>query len=462
MAAFKHIVGFAEHVRVRCGRPEGIEDMAKEKSVAFITLGCKVNIAETEGMKRLFEKAGYRIVDSDEFADVYVINTCTVTNMGDRKSRQMLRRVHAINPEAVVAAVGCFAQVSPEEAAKVEGVSLVVGNNMKHEIVSLVEQAAGSGKGIYVRGRQQLDEFEELPVETYTGHTRAFIKVQDGCDNFCAYCIIPYARGPVRSRKMEDVIKEAVNFSRQGFKEIVLTGIHLTSFRDNGTGADLIDLIGEISRIDGIERIRLGSLDPVYITPRVIEFAKNTTKLCPHFHISLQSGSAATLKRMNRKYTPDDYRRAVNALREAIPDAAITTDVMVGFPGETRQEFEESLAFCDEMEFLWAHVFKYSPRKGTPAARFKDQVSPGGKEERSRAMIALAEKNREKFYRRFIGTQQEVLFEQPVPGSPGSVEGLTANYIPVEAELDESVIGKILPVRLVDIRGERMKGVPED
>ena len=436
--------------------------MGREKSVAFITLRCKVNIAETEGMKRLFEKAGYRVVDSDEFADVYIVNTCTVTNMGDRKSRQMLRRVHAINPNAVVAAVGCFAQVSPEEAAKVEGVSLVVGNNMKHEIVSLVEQAASSGKGIYVRKRQELDEFEDLPVETYTGHTRAFIKVQDGCDNFCAYCIIPYARGPVRSRRTDDVIKETEGFARQGFKELVLTGIHLTSFKDKETGADLMDLVRGISRVDGIERIRLGSLDPEFITPRFVEFAGNTPKLCPHFHISLQSGSAATLKRMNRKYTPDDYRRAVNALREAVPDAAITTDVMVGFPGETREEFEESLAFCEEMEFLWAHVFKYSPRKGTPAARFKDQVSPIEKEERSRAMIALAEKNREKFYRRFIGASRKVLFEQPVPGSPGLVEGLTDNYIPVEAQLDEPVVGEILPVRLMGINGERMTGVPED
>jgi threonylcarbamoyladenosine tRNA methylthiotransferase MtaB len=438
---------------------EGIEKMIKEKSVAFITLGCKVNIAETEGMKRLFEKAGYRIVESNEFADVYVVNTCTVTNMGDRKSRQMLRRVHGINPEAVVAAVGCFAQVSPEEAAKIEGVSLVVGNNLKNEIVSLVEQAANADKGIHVRGRQQLDEFEELPVETYTGHTRAFIKVQDGCDRFCSYCIIPYARGPVRSRKMGDVIKEVEGFARQGFKEIVLTGIHLTSFKDSETGSDLTDLTGEINHIEGIERIRLGSLEPLFITPRFIEHARNTPKLCPHFHISLQSGSAATLERMNRRYSPDDFRRVVFALKEAIPHVAITTDVMVGFPGETRQEFEESLAFCDEMGFLWAHVFKYSPRKGTPAARFKDQVSPEEKEERSRAMIALAEKNREAFYKRFIGTEQKVLIEQPVHGFPELMEGLTDNYIPVEVPLDGAVIGEILPVRIEGIHGERMKGV---
>lgn len=447
----------------RRGRFERIYDMEKEKTVAFITLGCKVNIAETEGMKRLFEKAGYRVVDSEDYADVYVVNTCTVTNMGDRKSRQMLRRVHHINPNAVVAAVGCFAQVAPEEAAKIEGVNLVVGNNMKHEIVSLVEQAAAnSGKSIHVRRREQLDRFEELPAETYTDHTRAFIKVQDGCDNFCSYCIIPYARGPVRSRKMKDVLREVEGFARQGFREIVLTGIHLNAFRDVETGADLMDLTREIGRIDGIERIRLGSLDPGFVNPRFIEHAVNTPKLCPHFHISLQSGSAATLKRMNRKYTPEDYRKSVLALREAIPDVAITTDVMVGFPGETREEFEESLAFCDEMEFLWAHVFKYSPRKGTPAARFRDQVSPEEKEERSREMIALAEKNRVKFFRRFLSRHMNVLFEQPVHGSPGWVEGLTANYIPVEVQANENVLGRILPVRLVGIHGERMAGVLSD
>lgn len=442
---------------------ESMNHTANGKRVAFITLGCKVNIAETEGMKRLFEKAGYQVVDSDDYADVYVVNTCTVTNMGDRKSRQMLRRVHGINPDAVVAAVGCFAQVSPEEAAKIEGVSLVVGNNMKHEIVSLVEQAAHRmGKTIHVRSRQQLSDFEELPVETYTGHTRAFIKVQDGCDQFCSYCIIPYARGPVRSRKMEDVLREAESFALQGFKEVVLTGIHITSYKDGATGADLMALVEKINRVDGIERIRLGSLEPMFITREFIEQARGITKLCPHYHISLQSGSAETLKRMNRRYTPEDFRQIVTALKEEIPDVAITTDVMVGFPGETEQEFEESYAFCEEMGFLWAHVFKYSPRKGTQAARFKDQVPPEVKEERSRAMIALAEKNREAFFRRFVGTTQKVLFEQPVNGTPDLVEGLTPNYIPVEARLDQSVIGKILPVRLVGIHGERMVGVPLD
>lgn len=439
--------------------------MTNGKTVAFITLGCKVNIAETEGMKRLFEKAGYRIVESDDYADVYVVNTCTVTNMGDRKSRHMLRKVHGINPNAVVAAVGCFAQVSPEEAAKIEGVSLVVGNNMKHEIVSLVEEAARAdrtNKSIHVQSRQQLADFEELPIETYTGHTRAFIKVQDGCNQFCSYCIIPYARGPVRSRRAEDVKKEVEGFVRHGFKEVVLTGIHLTSYKDGGTGADLVDLIREVSDVDGIERVRLGSLEPMFITGEFIEQIRHMPKLCPHFHISLQSGSAGTLKRMNRRYTPDDFRRIVTALREAIPDVAITTDVMVGFPGETRQEFEESLAFCEEMGFLWAHVFKYSPRKGTPAARFKDQVSPEVKEERSQTMIALAEKNREAFYRRFIGREMKVLFEQPVHGSSELMEGLTVNYIPVEARLDPSVIGKILPIRLEGISGERMKGIPLD
>ena len=436
--------------------------MTGDKRVAFITLGCKVNTVETEGMKRLFEKAGYRVVAEDEYADAYIVNTCTVTNMGDRKSRKMLRRVHGLNPQAVVAAVGCFAQVAPEEAAAIEGVSLVVGNNMKRDIVSLVEQAEPEHKGIYVRSRQDLSDFEELPVDTYTGYQRAFIKVQDGCDQFCSYCIIPYARGPVRSRMAEDIIREAEGFARQGFKEIVLTGICLTSFHDNRGGTDLMALAEDIARIEGIERIRLGSLEPLHISVDFINRAKAIPKLCPHFHISMQSGCAETLKRMNRKYSPDDFRQIVKDLRAAIPDAAITTDVMVGFPGETDEEFRESIDFCDEMGFLWAHVFKYSPRKGTPAARFKDQVDPRVKEDRSRAMILLAEKNREAFFRRFIGTEQRVLFEHRITGSSGLMEGLTPQYITVETAFNPSGIGEIISVRLVEIHGERMRGERTD
>lgn len=432
--------------------------MDRRKRAAFITLGCKVNIAETEGMKRLFEKAGYSIVPEDEPADVYIVNTCTVTGMGDRKSRQMLRRVHGLNPDAVVAAVGCFAQVSPEEASQVEGVSLVVGNNMKHDIVSLVENCRPGEKGVYVRARQELTEFEELPIDTYTGHTRAFIKIQDGCDQFCSYCIIPHARGPVRSRRRADIIREAEGLAGRGFKEVVLTGICLASFRDEAGNADLMSVVEDMGRIGGIERIRLGSLEPMLITPEFIRKAGGIPKLCPHFHISLQSGCLETLRRMNRKYTPDDFRRVVDGLRAAIPDVAITTDVMVGFPGETDEEFRESLEFCREMGFLWAHVFKYSPRKGTPAARFKDQVDPRVKDQRSHEMTTLAEANRETFFRRFSGTVQKVLFERRITGRPDMMEGLTANYIPVEMEYDPDAVRNIVAVRLGEIRGERMKG----
>ncbi len=428
------------------------------KKVAFITLGCKVNTAETEGMKRLFEKAGYEIVSEEGFANVYIVNTCTVTNMGDRKSRQMLRRAHSMNPEAIIAAVGCFAQVSPEEAARIEGVNLVVGNNRKHEIVELVEKACHDSREIYVQKREELSGYEELPVETYNGHTRAFLKIQDGCDQFCSYCIIPYARGPIRSRAFDAVLREAEGFAARGFKEVVLTGIHLTSYGRKEEGNDLETLIEAVSRIDGIERIRLGSLEPMFLTPEFIQKARSIAKLCPHFHISLQSGSRATLKRMNRKYTPQDYRGIVQALKENIPDVAVTTDVMVGFPGETDEEFEESLAFCDEMGFLWAHVFKYSPRQGTPAAKFKDQVPPEVKEERSKRMIALAERNREAFYKRFIGREEKVLFEQQVSGDSSMMEGLTSNYLPVEVAFDEQKIGEIWTVVLEGIYGERLKG----
>ena len=436
--------------------------MIGEKRVAFITLGCKVNTAETEGMKRLFEKEGYLIVAEDEYADVYIVNTCTVTNKGDRKSRQMLRRVQNINPKAVIAAVGCFAQVAPEDAAGIEGVSLVVGNNMKRDIVSLVEQADPMHKSIFVRSRQELSDFEELPIETYTGHTRAFIKIQDGCDQFCSYCIIPYARGPARSRKFEDVVREAEGFARQGFKEVILTGICLTTFHGNSGAADLMALAEEIAGIGGIERIRLGSLEPLHINRDFIEKAKTINKLCPHFHVSLQSGCAKTLERMNRKYSPNDYKKIVNGLRSAMPDASITTDVMVGFPGETDEDFYESLAFCDEMGFMWVHVFKYSPRKGTPAARFKDQVDPRVKEERSRAMISLAERNREAYFKRFIGTEQRVLFEHGIASSAEFMGGLTSQYIPVEAAFDSSGIGEIINIRLIEISGERIRGEKTD
>jgi len=430
--------------------------MEQKKKVAFITLGCKVNTAETEGMKKLFMEAGYEIAKENEYADVYIVNTCTVTGMGDRKSRQMLRRAHHINPNAIVAAVGCFAQVSPEEASKVEGVNLVVGNNMKHRIVELVENAGKGSTEKYVFERKLLTEFEELPADTYEEYTRAFMKVQDGCDQFCSYCIIPHARGPVRSRGVAEILREAQNFAQRGFKEIVLTGIHLASYGIK-EGIGLAGLIEELHKIDGIERIRLGSLDPKFMTPEFIDKIKGFDKLCPHFHISLQSGCEKTLKRMNRKYTPDDYRQIVLALREGIKDATFTTDVMVGFPGETDEEFKESYDFCEEIGFLWMHVFKYSPRKGTPAANFKDQVDPAVKEERSKLMTSLAVKSREKEFEKYIGRTMKVLLEKPIEGT-NDMEGLTSNYIPVAVAIENEKSGEIINVILTAREGERMRG----
>lgn len=432
--------------------------MSEKKRVAFITLGCKVNTSETEGMKRLFQKAGYETVPEDEYADVYIVNTCTVTSMSDKKSRQMLRRAHSLNPQAIVAAVGCFAQVSPDEAAKIPGVNLVVGNNMKHQIVELVENVAGDRPVTLVNERKSLSVYEELPVEAYDGHTRAFLKIQDGCDQFCSYCIIPYARGPVRSRSLEDVIHEAEGFAQRGYKEVVLTGIHLTSYGDDKNGAGLGDLIYRIHDIEGIERIRLGSLEPMFLTMDFIQRIKSLPKFCPHFHISLQSGCERTLRRMNRKYTPEDYRGIVKALREHIPDVTLTTDIMVGFPGETEEDFLESYRFCEEMEFLWIHVFKYSPRKGTPAAKYPDQVDAAIKDQRSRDMIALAERMRERIFGQYIGREMSVLMEQPIKGSPRDMEGLTANYIPVAVEVDNPCAGEIIKTRLLSIEGERMRG----
>ncbi len=432
--------------------------MEENKTVALITLGCKVNIAETEGMKLLFQKAGYRIVPEDQFADVYVVNTCTVTSMGDKKSRQMLRRVHSLNPSAIVAAVGCFAQVSPEEAAKVEGVSLVLGNNMKHRIVELVENIRNKEKSQYVFERKLLSEYEELPVETYDGHTRAFLKVQDGCDQFCSYCIIPYARGPIRSRDINEVIKEAKSFAINGFKEVVLTGIHLTSYYDERNSKGLAELIKEIHEVEGIKRIRLGSLEPMFLTSDFIGEIKKLPKLCPHFHLSLQSGCTETLKRMNRKYAPEEYRNIVSLIREKIPDVTFTTDVMVGFPGETEEEFEKSYAFCREIGFLWMHVFKYSPRKGTPAYKFQDQIDSKTKEARSKRMIELAKQMRHKAFESFIGRKTDVLLEKPVEGSSGDMEGLTPNYIPVKVKIRSQKTGEIINIRLVSCEGEYMRG----
>lgn len=433
------------------------------EKVAFYTLGCKVNQYETEAITELFEKAGYQVVDFDDKADVYVINTCTVTSMSDRKSRQAIRRAKKNNDRSVVAVVGCYAQTAPEEVGKIEGVNLIIGTKDRHKIIEyLNELKGGSSKAHYVENIMTAREFEKLDIETYKEHTRAFIKIQDGCNQYCTYCIIPYARGPIRSKPPEDVVSEAGKLAQSGFKEIVLTGIHIASYGKDLKNTSLINIIQKVHNIKGIERIRLGSIEPGTITHEFVEAAKSLQKLCPHYHISLQSGCDKTLKRMNRKYTTADYKGVVSLLKENIEDVAITTDVMVGFPGETHEEFEETLGFLEEISLAKMHVFKYSPRKGTPAATFKEQVAPSVKEERSKRLIELSDKNVTKFNENYIGRVMPVLFEQETDNDEGLIEGLTSNYIRVVCKGSRDLKGSIRDVKLIGLRDDFILGEIND
>jgi len=425
------------------------------KKVAFLTLGCKVNTYETEGMKRLFENSGYQVVEFDTAADVYVINTCTVTHLSDRKSRQMIRRARRMNPDAVIAAVGCYAQVAPDEVSKIEGVNLVIGNNRKSEIVALVEQVSGGEQKIEVLPGKALKEYEELWAGSYTGHTRAFLKIQDGCDQFCSYCIIPYARGRIRSRNIESIMEESRKLVDNGFKEIVLTGIHLTSYgKDTGRGT-LLDVIKELDKLEGLLRIRLGSLEPLYMTEEMIREMSEIRKLCPHFHLSLQSGCDETLARMNRKYTTAEYREIVARIRQHFEDVAITTDIMTGFPGETDEEFRKTCDFVESIGFSQAHIFQYSVRKGTKAATMRDQVPPEVKEERSRILAEICNMSMQRFRDRQVGKIKDVLFEETLEGY---CTGHTGNYIPVRVLSDRDISGELFDVRLLKNEHDFMVG----
>ncbi len=400
------------------------------KTVAFCTLGCKVNQYESQAMSELFAAAGYGITPFENKADVYVINTCSVTSMADRKSRQMIRRAKKTNPAAYVVVTGCFAQTAADKVAQIEGVDLVVGTSGRDRIVELVEQK--TSEKILVNDIMQVHDFEQLSVSGYCEHTRAFIKAQEGCSQFCSYCIIPYARGPVRSRDKTQIVREAERLAQNGYAEIVLVGIHIASYgRDLKEETSLQDLITQLEGIDGIRRIRLSSIEPMHLNADFVETVKKSKKLCRHFHISLQSGCDATLRRMNRKYLSSDYEKIVQGLREAFDDVAITTDIMVGFPGETEEEFNKSLAFVEKMQFAEAHVFAYSVRGGTPAQRMDNQVPPQIKHARSAKMIEVSQKAQIAFLKRFVGRETEVLFEQPVAGQANVYEGKTDNYITV-------------------------------
>lgn len=407
-------------------------------TAAFYTLGCKVNQYETEAMIELFKNEGYEICDFSEKADVYVINTCSVTHMGDRKSRQMIRRAKKQNPKAVIAVSGCYSQTAPEEILSIDGVNLVIGNKGRNKITSLVKNLTCNSKVNAVSDIMSTHDFEELHIENYTDRTRAYIKIQDGCSQFCSYCIIPYARGPVRSRPESEIISEIEKLTKKGFTEIILVGIHVASYGKDLKNTSLEDLLIKVDKIEGVKRIRMSSIEPMTLNKEFVEKVKASTKLCPHFHISLQSGCDETLKRMNRHYTTDKYLEIVNGLRDAFSECAITTDIMVGFPGETDEEFDKTAEFVKKADFAEAHVFMYSQRKGTPAAKRPDQIAPQIKEERSKKMIELTNQSRDKFLSQFVGQVKEVLFEQIVGGY---FEGKTANYITVRIKTNENLQG---------------------
>ena len=426
-----------------------------EKVVKFITLGCKVNQYETNAMAQKFLEKGYYIIEEDtpENADIKpdicIINTCTVTNMSDRKSRQMLRRMKEKNPSTIVVAVGCYAQVAKEELSKISEIDLVLGNNEKVEIVRHVEEYIKNHiKNVELEDVMYSKEFSDFGDVTYTEKTRAVIKIQDGCDRFCSYCIIPYARGRVRSRLPESIISEITQIASKGIKEVVITGIHIASYgKDFSMSKDqklqnyrLIDLLEEINSISGICRIRLGSIEPLLITNEFVERLKKLEKICHHFHLSLQSGCDETLKRMNRRYTIEQFKEIVGLIRNAYDDVNLTTDIIVGFPGETDEEFSKTFKFLEEIKFYKMHVFKYSPRKGTKAAVMPNQISGDIKEARSRKLIELSDKNEIEYNESYIGKYVEVLFEEE---KNGVYKGHTQNYIMVYCESNRNLDNKI-------------------
>ena len=385
------------------------------KKAALHNLGCKVNAYETEAMQQMLEMAGYEIVPFGERADVYVINTCSVTNMADRKSRQMLHRAKKQNPEAVVVAAGCYVQTKEQEAIVDEAIDIIIGSYKKHELVSRLDEFfRDHGKidaVLDINDRNQ--EFEELYMDKPSEHTRAFIKVQDGCNQFCSYCIIPYARGRVRSRNIESVLEEVTRLAENGYQEVVLTGIHLSSYGVE-TGDSLLHLIQEIHKVEGIQRIRLGSLEPKVVTEEFAEELSKLEKVCPHFHLSLQSGCDATLQRMNRKYTAEEYEKGCEILRKFFEHPAITTDVIVGFPGETEEEFATTREFLERIHFYEMHIFQYSKRQGTRAAVMKDQIPENIKKIRSADLISLGDKMSKEFRAFYLGREEDVLFEEEV------------------------------------------------
>lgn len=429
------------------------------KTVAIATLGCKVNQYESTAIGEMFKSRGYRVVDFDSPADVYIINTCTVTHLGDRKSRQFIRRAARTNPEGLVVVMGCYAQTSPDEVLEVPEVDLVVGTSDRSRVVDLVEEARKGQRLNAVRDIFDLQYFEELPAVAYTGRVRAFLKVQEGCNNFCAYCIIPYARGPLRSRRLEKVLEEANKLIQSGFKEIVLTGIHTGAYgQDPGSDIDLAGLLRQLAAIPGLQRLRLSSVEPMDVTEDLIDIFASGAPVCPHLHIPLQSGDDEVLKRMRRHYTTGEFRELVKKIRGAIDGVAVTTDVIVGFPGETPAQFMNTYNFIKDIGFSRMHVFKYSPRRGTPAADFPGQVDAGVKEERSRALIELGGQMAAEYAGSFVGKVREVLAEEYYDEEYLLYQGFTDNYLKVIFPGNNTLRGSMVRVYIEKLSGENLKG----
>lgn len=425
-------------------------------TAAFYTLGCKVNQYDTQTMMELFRQAGWEIVEFSQRADVYIVNTCTVTAMSDKKSRQVISRAHACNPDGIIVVAGCYAQRAAEDVLARPGVRLALGNKNRGNVVELVERIRQEDVSINAADDvMQAREFEELSALS-EGRTRAHLKIQDGCNRFCSYCIIPYARGPVRSRELSEIVREVKRLAGEGFAEFVLTGIHLASY-GLGTSDTLLDVLEAVSAVDGVQRVRLGSLEPAALTETFLKAAAKNKKLCRQFHISMQSGSETVLKRMNRRYTPEEFAATVEAVRRHMEDAAITTDVIAGFPGETDEEHRETLLFVERMRFARIHVFPFSRREGTKAAEMPNQLPKSTKDRRAHKLIELGKQLEHVYIDRFLGTRQRVLFEES--DECGRMIGYTGTYISVAVEDGKAISnGEIADVELLRREGETAIG----
>ncbi len=439
---------------------ESAEKSMEKKKVYIETLGCKTNQYESEALAALFNDAGYEYIDEPEKADVCIANTCTVTHVSDRKSRQVIRRLAGSKKaDAVLVVCGCYAQVAMEDVAALGEADIIVGTNQRSHIVQAVEDfLANHQRKTYVSTKKEMSDFEDLGSKRLIKMTRAYLKVQEGCEQFCSYCIIPYARGPLRSRKMEDILAEVRNLEKENFQELILTGTHLGAYGvdDNGENYDLADVCQAILANCQIPRIRLGSIEPMEVSDKLIQLMKDNPRMCRHLHLPLQSGSDEVLKLMNRPYKTAQYKDKLTEIRANIPDIAITTDVMVGFPGESDDDFRQCLMFVDEMAFAGMHIFKYSPRENTPAASFGGQIDAQIKDKRSKSMLVVAEKNELKFMERFVGSEMDVLLEEQ--DKKGYWEGHTDNYLKVLCRLENAGKGEMHKIKITELLKHNLYG----